>query len=94
MIEYGSMQEALPDLCRRIQLRGRVVAPRGLVTHELTPVTFALLDPTDALPAGIGRGVNVALAAVEALELIGGVSVPELKIKIAPNIADFMNNGV
>lgn len=68
---------------------GDEVSPRGLATREVLGAQIRLIDPTDALPIGTGRKLNTILAAVEALQLIGGVSTPELLIRVAPNTAEF-----
>jgi thymidylate synthase len=81
------------DVCRRVVLEGRSVRPRGLLTHELTDVTIEVLDPTDVLPIGVGRKLNPAIAAAEALQLIGGRSDPELMVRISKNFEQFMDGG-
>lgn len=86
------MELTLPDLrhgyvelLRRVLLDGQFVTTRGLATHELTAVTL-LLDPlSPLLPVGVGRRVNLLLAAVEALTLIAGESRPNLVRHAAPN---------
>lgn len=79
------------DVCRRVVAQGRVVRPRGLLTHELTDLILEVRDPTDALPVGVGRKLNPAIAAAEALQLIGGVSVPDLLPRISANFTQFMD---
>ena len=60
------------------------VNSRVSMTKEIFGATVVVEDPTDTLPVGIGRGVNAALAAVEAASLIGGVAKPDLLTAVAP----------
>jgi thymidylate synthase len=57
--------------------------------RELMGYSFTLEDPYDAAPTDVGRGFVPAIAAVEALQLVGGWSDPELTIAVAPNMAQF-----
>jgi thymidylate synthase len=83
------MRQALVDLALEIRNNGTAVAPRGMPTRELLGASFQLLDPSDALPTGVGRQLNPGIAAVEALQLIAGETYPDLMIQIAPNFAQF-----
>lgn len=71
---------------------GRPVAPRGQLTHEVLGATIILRDPRDSLPYGIGRKFSAAIAAAEALQLIGGVSHPELMASIG-RFREFQDGG-
>src|SRR5262245_19637291 len=54
--------------------------------------TSILLDtPFDALPLGTGRHLNPAIAAAEALQLIGGFSNAGLMQRISVRFADFLD---
>lgn len=77
------------DICQRVVTQGKSVRPRGLLTHELTDFTLEIMDPTDALPVGVGRKLNPSIAAAEALQLIAGVSRPDLMVDISANFAQF-----
>lgn len=57
---------------------GRPVAPRGLKTLDAGEVTIVLESPYDALPLHTGRKVSRRIAAAEAVQLIGGFSLPSL----------------
>lgn len=57
---------------------GRPREVRGLATREAGFLAVRIHDVTASLPLGIGRGVSRAVAAVEALQLIGAFSSPEL----------------
>lgn len=72
---------------------GRAVSPRGLPTREVQGLTIKLTDPRQCLVTGVNRKANPAIAAAEALQLVAGVSVPDLMVKIAPNFAKFLDGG-
>lgn len=79
------------DICRGVLRRGSLTSPRGQLTRELLDVTIEVMDPTDCLPIGVGRKLNPAIAAAEALQLIGGVSDPALMTRISPNFERFLD---
>lgn len=64
---------------------GSSVRARGLATTELTAVTLIFPTPTNPLlPIGVGRGVNLKLAAIEALQLISGIQRHDLIERATP----------
>jgi len=84
-------------LCRFLQLEGRKRAPRGQPTLELRDVMFHLLPAGSVglLPSGVGRKLNLKIAALEALQLCCGVGLPELTHRVAPSLSPFAeDNGV
>jgi thymidylate synthase len=80
------------DICRAVLKRGSLTSPRGQLTRELLDVTIEVMNPADCLPIGVGRKLNSAIAAAEALQLIGGVSLPELMVRISPNFEKFIDD--
>lgn len=93
-LHVGSFREDYRTLLEWILERGDPVAPRGQPTIEILDAVLVLEDPTDVLLTGINRQVNLRLAALEALQLIGGFSDPQLMVKAAPNTAQFLDHGV
>lgn len=72
-------------LVRRVRDVGRHVTVRDQETRELTAVTLIFPNPlAPMLPVGVGRGVNVKLAALEALQLISGSYHHNLVVAAAP----------
>jgi thymidylate synthase len=69
--------------------RGERRAPRGQSTLDARHVTMQLKTPWHSLPIGVGRNVSTEVAALEALQLIAGVSMPELLIAASPRFVDF-----
>ena len=81
------------DILRRIRDFGHIASPRGKVTRELLAVTIVMPSWEPMLPAATGRGVSVKLAAIEALQVIGGFSDPAQLLRANPNLEGFMDNG-
>jgi thymidylate synthase len=70
---------------------GNRVTSRDLATREVTGVTLEFVNGTTAmLPIGVRRGVNLRLAAVEALQLISGLHKDELIERAAPGFIDVL----
>jgi thymidylate synthase len=75
---------AYPTVLRRILQYGERRSPRGLATFDLGFTTLTVLDARGGMPLGLGRKLNPAIGAVEAAQLIAGVSDPELVLRLAP----------
>lgn len=86
-----NMQNDYVDLVRWLRDTGDSVESRGLHTREQTGVT--LVFPSyrrQLLPVGVGRRVNARLAAVESLQLLGGVARSDLIRLAAPSFEDVL----
>lgn len=81
------------DIVEAVLRDGRLTSPRGQATTELLDVVIEVEDPFDVLPVGIGRGLNLGIAAYEAAQLVAGVSEPDVITKIAPQFERYMDNG-
>jgi thymidylate synthase len=89
---HGSTgQAAYPRVIHHVLETGRTRTVRGLETVDAGFTTILLRKPYEALPLGVGRSLSKAIAAVEALQLIGGFSAPSLVVKIAPNFERYLN---
>jgi hypothetical protein len=77
---------AYPLVLRRIFSMGERRSPRGLATFDLGFTTIILLNQRGGMPLGLGRGLDPAIGAVEAAQLIAGVSDPELVLRLAPQM--------
>lgn len=87
-LKLTDMRDDYVGLVRHVIRNGAEVSARGIATRELTAVTLVIenvLEPL--LPIGVGRGVNTRLAALEALQLISGVSRFDLVQVVAPGFA-------
>lgn len=89
VIEVHDIQTGYASICREVLARGVEVSPRGLKTREILAATIRVQDITRSMPLYIGRGVNQAIGAVEAVQLCGGFSDPDLTCRIAPNMNQF-----
>jgi len=81
------------DIVKHILKYGEVHAPRGQATRELLDVSIQLHNPMRALPIGIGRGLNMKIAAVEAAQLIGGVCDPTAMLNASSAFKQYMDGG-
>ncbi len=84
-------RQALVEMARHVVTHGDLVSPRGEPTREILNANITIMDPHDCLAVGVKRKVATRFAAVEALQLIAGISLPELTIEINPNMAQFTN---
>jgi len=75
--EYGRVVAAVLN-------DGRLRHPRGMNTYDLGHTIIQLDNVYSGLPIGVGRNVNPAIAAVEALQLIAGVARHDLVLRVAP----------
>ena len=88
------MRDGYTRVCKHVLEKGHFTAPRGETTREVIDAVIVLDRPWDALPIGVGRKPNLAIAAAEAAQLIGGVSHPELMVRITKNFDRFRDGGV
>lgn len=77
------------DLVKHVVRNGRGVAPRGLETFEIEDAVIRIANPYAALPLGVGRGIVPGIGAVEACQLLAGISVPKTVIAIGPQFARY-----
>lgn len=83
------------DLVRWVLTCGEEVAPRGQKTREIEDATIFIEDVYNTLPLGISRGTVPGIGAVEACQLLGGVSYPETVIDVGPQFKKFTeDNGL
>ena len=85
----ASFREEYPLIVQQVLIRGEYAEPRGLPTREVLSPVIIVEDPTDCLPLGVGRKLNPGIGAVEAWQLIGGFSEPDITCAVAPNMAQF-----
>lgn len=87
---YESGREAYAPLIRQIFNLGEKRSPRGQETLDLGPTTITLFSPMGSLPLDCNRSLSRRVAAVEALQLIGGFSSPNLTLWASPNFRAFV----
>lgn len=83
------------DLVKHVLENGREVAPRGMKTREIEDAIIRIDDVYNTLPLGVGRGTVPGIGAVEACQLLAGVSTPKLVIEVGPQFANYAeDNGL
>jgi thymidylate synthase len=87
------LRDGYAQIAHDVATHGDRTSPRGQTTYEVQGATIVLYNPAESLPVGINRGLNTAIAAAEALQLIGGVSYPDLMVKVAANFDQFRDDG-
>lgn len=89
LISYPNPRDGYHDVVKLVRDRGRVVAPRGLTTRELTDVTIEFDSPLEALPTDCGRNLSEQIAAMEAWQLVGAFSDVDWVLRHAPQFERF-----
>ncbi len=77
------------DLVNHVLRHGKPAAPRGFNTLEIEDAVIYIDDIFAALPIGVGRGTVPGIGAVEACQLLGGVSTPETVIAVGPQFKNY-----
>ena len=93
MITIDTMPDGYVDIIHHIIDNGRSVSPRGQRTLEVPDVVIKLKNPARALALGVGRKLNLSIAAAEAVQLIGGFLDPHLLLSVSKTFAQFMDDG-
>lgn len=81
-------------IIEHIKMYGHPTSPRGQGTREIMGAQIRIPMLTYTMPTDIKRGLNPAIGAAEALQLIGGQQYPNLMAQIAPNFERFKNGEV
>ena len=83
------------DLVKHVLENGKEVAPRGMKTREIEDAVIRIDNVFNTLPLEVGRGTVPGIGAVEACQLLAGVTVPDLVISIGPQFANYAeDNGL
>lgn len=90
--EFRGMSTGYHELGKAVLEYGDLVSPRGQQTREIRDAIFTIWHPLDSLPMRCGRKLNTTIAAIEAIQLIGGVSRPELNVGASPNFKQFLED--
>lgn len=84
-LKLNDLRNDYVKLVNHVIMKGEKVSARGIPTRELTAVTLIFPNTLEPLlPIGVGRGVNLKLAALEALQLVSGVTRADLVRVAAP----------
>lgn len=83
------------DLVKHVLENGKEVAPRGMKTREIEDAVIRIDNVFNTLPLEVGRGTVPGIGAVEACQLLAGVTVPDLVISVGPQFANYAeDNGL
>ena len=94
-IDIECFRDEYFKVLNKVAAQGIQRSPRRLKTRDLGVTTIVVHDLTQpVLPLHTGRKIGKAVAALEALQIIGGVSTPEPLLKVAPQFANYMEPGV
>jgi thymidylate synthase len=89
-IEIPSGRAGYARIARTVQLFGKPRAPRGKKTLDAGHVVIQFDSAYDALPVGLGRGLNPMIAAAEAIQLVAGRADHNLLPRISSAFVDYM----
>lgn len=90
IIQAVSGRNDYVGIVRLVAREGTRRDARGLTTLDLGPTTIVYRSARDALPVGVGRNLNPAIAAGEAVQLIAGRARHDLMPKISSNFTRFV----
>lgn len=84
---FNSLRDGYAEICNAVLTYGQEIRPRGETTRELIAPQITIDEPWDCLPTGLGRNPSVKIAAVEAAQLCGAYSDPNLVLAASSNFA-------
>lgn len=93
-VVINDLRHGYLDMINMVMEHGEEVSPRGQLTKEVRNATVILTDPYKAIPAKVGRKLNMKIGAVETTQLIAGVSsAMQLNLVSRNAFEAYMNNG-
>jgi thymidylate synthase len=90
LLTYDTGRRSYAYVAAIVMHDGKKRSPRGMATYDLGPTTIVLDSPYDALPIGVGRKLNMAIGAAEAVQLVAGRADHALLPRIAPVFKRFI----
>jgi thymidylate synthase len=95
VIEIKDGVNGYVDLVQHVLRHGKEVAPRGQKTLEIEDAIIRIDNVLNTLPLEVGRGTVPGIGAVEACQLLAGVTIPDLVISVGPQFANYAeDNGL
>ena len=77
------------DLVNHVLRYGEHAAPKGINTREIEDAVITIENVNATLPIGVNRGTVPGIGAVEACQLMSGLSTPELVIAVGPQFENY-----
>jgi hypothetical protein len=78
------------EMVQWVLKNGKKTSPRGMNTVELEDAVVYINNVQNTLPLGTGRGAVAGIGAVEACQLLSGITHPALTVAVSPNFAQFL----
>lgn len=89
-VDIECFQDEYYTILNQVAGRGLKRTPRGMPTRDLGHTTIVVHDLSQPiLPLRTGRGLGKTVAALETLQVIAGLSTPDLLVRAAPRFDDF-----
>ncbi|WJZ48532.1 thymidylate synthase [Actinomycetia phage DSL-LC01] len=89
MIEIEDGVNGYVDLVKHVFEHGTPASPRGMNTLEIEDATIYIDNIFPALPLGVGRGTVAGIGAVEACQIMSGLSKPKLVVAVGPQFINY-----
>lgn len=89
LIYLEDLQNGYVDLVEMVRTEGHAACPRGIPTIELENATIVVENLEATLPTLVERRPSLMIAALEALQLISGLSTPDLIVAASPAFANY-----
>jgi hypothetical protein len=89
MIEIEDGVNGYVDLVHHVLNSGTPASPRGMSTLEIEDATIFIDNVYDSLPLGVGRGTVAGIGAVEACQIMSGLSRPKLVVAVGPQFINY-----
>jgi thymidylate synthase len=95
VIEIENGVNGYVDLVQHVLKNGQEAAPRGMKTREIEDAVIHISDVYHTLPLKVNRGTVPGIGAVEACQLLAGVSFPQTVVAVGPQFKNYTeDNGI
>lgn len=95
VIEIENGVNGYVDLVQHVLKNGQEAAPRGMETREIEDAVIHISDVYHTLPLKVNRGTVPGIGAVEACQLLAGVSFPQTVVAVGPQFKNYTeDNGI
>jgi thymidylate synthase len=89
-VVIDSLQLSYNEVLKTVYERASINQPRGKKVYDAGHITIEIVRPDlPQLPVQTGRGINIDIAAIEALQLIAGEDKSEALLRIAPQFKEY-----
>lgn len=92
MIHIADGVDGYVDLVRHVYTHGEPSSPRGFNTREIEDAVVYIDDIYNTLPVGVNRNPVPGIGAVEACQLLAGVSRPKTVLAVGPQFSNYIED--